>query len=103
MIKAREEYYIEDYRAVAIKTLEEKSGRSIEEWIADWNDENEPVKIERHNRRFCPKISIWIGDCDYVPGKYKCPACGRWNFELLFMDPTGSMFVCKYCGIDGEF
>ncbi|MHC4620996.1 MAG: hypothetical protein ACYTEQ_24890 [Planctomycetota bacterium] len=95
--------YIEDYRPVLIKTLERESGKTIRWWIAEHNGDNEPVRIERANRRYQPRVSIWIGGCDYMPARWKCPGCGRWNFELIYMDPTGASFTCGYCYIDGEF
>ena len=79
-----------DVRTIRIATLERYSGIDIEKWIADWNDDDAPVSI-------VSQTEILIGDVDYAPIKWKCAECGRWNYELTFMDPTGAMAVCQHC------
>ena len=83
-----------DARTIRIQTLERNSGIGIEKWIADIGDE--PWHI-------VTQTEIVIGDGEYTPVKWKCNECGRWNYELTFMDATGAMAVCQYCHSDDEF
>lgn len=87
---------IEDYRRIRINTLERKSGILLTDWIADFNSDNESiVKVD--------SMEILIGECEYTPLKWKCPACGRWNYELMYLDPAGALVVCEFCEEDAEF
>ncbi|MCP4540641.1 MAG: hypothetical protein GY832_26180 [Chloroflexi bacterium] len=94
-----------EVKNIRIVTLEKKSGLDIEDWIAFWNDEDEPVRRERFTDRFDGSRLqlIIIGEEEYLPIKWKCPECGRWNYELSFWDNSGAMAVCDYCHADGEF
>ena len=85
-----------DARTIRIATLEQHSGTDIEKWVADWNDDGAPWSI-------VTQTEVLIGDLEYTPVKWKCGGCGRWNYELTFMDPAGAMAVCEYCLWDDEF
>lgn len=81
---------IEVTRPIRFSTLEARSGRSLEDWIADWNDEHDPAVVTGAGR-------LEIGDLCYVAIRYKCPGCGRWNHVLTFEDPSGAIAVCEFC------
>jgi len=85
-----------DVRRIRIATLERQTGICIEKWIADWNDGNAPTRI-------ISQTEAHIGDVDYAPVKWKCDGCGRWIYELTFMDPTGAMAECPHCHHYDEF
>jgi hypothetical protein len=87
---------VAEYRPIRFRTLEARSGLELEQWIADWNDELEPVTIEGAG-------ALTIGDLEFRSVRWKCADCGRWNFELTFADPSGAIAVCSFCGSAGEW
>jgi len=87
---------VDKVRTIRIGTLEDKSKKTIEDWIAEWNDENEPVEI-------ASQTEIIIGEIEYQPVKWQCPDCKRWNYELTFVDNAEAAACCEHCHKCNEF
>lgn len=86
---------VENIRRIRIDTLEKHTNRLIEDHVAEMQESGEGYEIATQ--------IIWLGEIDLEPIKWKCPDCGRWNYQLQYVDPSGAMAVCAYCGNDNEF
>ena len=91
--------FIEQSRFIKAATFEKNSDNTIQECVEEFLDytfvsiKQDPV----YRIDVIKAISSYDEIVELVCRKFKCPVCGRWQYEVHFWDNASALTGCENC------